>query len=135
MEILKEKDKPKKKRKKSLSRLRKILWEWFTKYIKLRDNYTCITCGKVAQGQGMGGGHYKPKGACNLTYYFSEVNVNAQCTYCNLTLQGNQVVYRERLIQKFGLEAVLDIEQNFRKPTRDFPFEEKIEYYKNKVLN
>lgn len=81
----------------------------------------------------MGGGHYKPAGACGLNYYFSEINVNAQCTYCNLTLQGDQVNYRARLVEKYGEAVVQDIDNNYHKPTINFPFEEKIEYYKNKV--
>lgn len=133
MDLRKEKDKPRKLKKKSVNKLKKELWSVFTKYVKQRDGYKCFTCGKVAQGQGMGGGHYKPKGACNLIYYFSEINVNAQCTDCNLNLQGNQVIYRQNLVKKYGEEIVLDIENNFRKPVKDYPFEAKIAEYKKKL--
>ena len=81
----------------------------------------------------MGGGHYKPAGACGLEYYFSEYNVHAQCTYCNLTLQGDKHNYRERLIKKYGKKVVEDIDQNYHKPCKDFPFLEKIEEYKQKL--
>lgn len=120
-------------KKKTTAKLKKDLWAVFTKYIKKRDRNICFTCGRFAEGYGMGGGHYKPKAACGAKYYFSEVNVNAQCTYCNLTLQGDQVNYRERLIRRYGIEAVKDIEDNFRKPCLDFPYEEKIKHYKELI--
>lgn len=120
-------------KKKTTAKLKKELWAVFTKFIKTRDKYICFTCGKYDEKYGMGGGHYKPKGACGADYYFSEINVNAQCTYCNLTLQGNQVIYRQRLVQKYGEEAVLDIEKNFGRVNRYYPYEERIIYYKTKL--
>lgn len=118
--------------KKTTAYLKKKLWEVFTKYIKKRDKNTCFTCGKIAEKHGIGGGHYKPAGACGLDYYFSEINVNAQCTYCNLTLQGDQVNYRERLVRKYGEKVVLDIDLNYHKPCKWAveEFEEKIAHYK-----
>lgn len=122
-------------KKRSKASLKKALWEVFTKFIKARDKYTCFTCGRRSEGQGMGGGHYKPKGACGAEYYFSEINVNAQCTYCNLTLQGDQVNYRERLVKKYGEDVVMDIDLNYHKPCPDYPYEEKIAEYKQKLLD
>lgn len=124
---------PKKTKKKTTAKLRKELWVVFTKFIKSRDKYTCFTCGNKASGYGMGGGHYKPKGACGNIYYYSEVNVHAQCTYCNLILQGNQVIYRLKLIEKYGLETVEKIEKNFRETDKYYPYQEKIDYYKTKL--
>lgn len=116
---------------KSPAQLKKDLWTVFTKFIKIRDKNICFTCGRVAVGQGMGGGHYKPKGACGLDYYFSEINVNAQCTFCNLTLCGDQVNYRARLVKKYGEDIVNDIDINYHKPCKDFPFVKKIAHYKS----
>lgn len=121
--------KKKKSKKPTRAKLKKKLWKVFTKCIKARDKYICFTCGKFVRGQGMGGGHYKPRAACGLEYYFSEINVNAQCTYCNLTLQGDQVNYRARLVKKYGEKKILEIDLNYHKPTYDYPFEEKIEHY------
>lgn len=120
-------------KKKTPAKLKKQLWEVFTKYIKARDRYTCVTCGKRAEGYGMGGGHYIAKAACGLDYYFSEKNVNAQCTMCNLTLEGNRPAYRAFILKKYGEETLKDIEQNYHKPCKYFPFEEKIAYYKQKL--
>lgn len=120
-------------KKKTSAKLKKDLWEIFTKYIKARDRYTCVTCGKRAESYGMGGGHYIAKAACGLDYYFSEKNVNAQCTYCNLTLEGNRPAYREFIISRYGMDTLLDIERNYHKPSIGYPFEQKIELYKQKL--
>lgn len=121
-------------KKPTTAKLKKRLWEVFTKYIKQRDKNICFTCGRYATSYGMGGGHYKPAGACGADAYFSEINVNAQCTFCNLTLQGNQVIYKERLVQKYGSEPIEELERTFRNPNHDFPYQEKIEHYK-KLIN
>lgn len=116
-------------KRKTTAKLRKELWKIFTYYIKERDNWTCFTCDRKAVGQGMGGGHYKPKGACGADAYYSEINVNAQCTFCNLTLQGNQVEYRKRLVKKYGEKIIAELDKTFRNPNKSFPYEEKVAYY------
>jgi hypothetical protein len=120
-------------KKKTTAKLKKDLWKVFTKYIKQRDNNKCVTCGRSSEGQGMGGGHYIAKAACGLDYYFSEKNVHAQCTYCNLVLEGNRPRYREFIIKKYGEEVLRDIENNYHKPTLVFNYEEKINYYKSLI--
>lgn len=113
----------------TVSKKKKLLWEVFTKYIKLRDNYTCVTCGQHSKGQGMGGGHYIAKGACGADYYFHEKNVHAQCTHCNLTLEGNRPAYRAFIIKKYGQEVLEDLENNYWRPNKEYPYEEKYRYY------
>ena len=81
---------------------KKKLWRIFTKFIKERDQWTCYTCGTVATGWGMGGGHFISKGACPPSLYFSEDNVHAQCTNCNLKLEGNHYVYGIKLGKKLA---------------------------------
>lgn len=81
----------------------------------------------------MHSGHYIVKGACGLEYYFHEKNVHAQCYRCNINLSGNSAEYRKRLIQEYGEKAVKDLETNYHNPSSNFPFEDKIAYYKGKV--
>lgn len=123
----------KKKKKTKISTWKPKLWKVFADYIKERDNWTCITCGKRTRGPGMNAGHYIAKGACGADYYFSEINVNAQCVNCNLKLEGARNVYRIRLIQKYGLDLVLDIEQNYWRTNRVYPYEKKMAEYKDKL--
>ena len=114
---------------------KKKLWEHFTAYIKERDNWTCVTCGKKAKGYGMGGGHYIAKGGCGNEYYFHERNVHAQCTNCNLKLEGNRPAYREFILRTYGEETLHDLENNYHKPTpwKADKYAELIEVYKRKL--
>jgi len=118
-------------KKRTKAQLKKALWKEFAIFIKNRDEWRCVTCGREGSGHGMNAGHYIPKAACGMEYYFSEQNVHAQCPGCNLFLSGNHPEYRKYIIRKYGEEVLEDIEKNFRIPCPDFPLEEKIEYYKN----
>jgi len=82
----------------------------FSKYVRERDNYTCITCGKVARGSGMHAGHFIPSSICGLGLRYDEDNVYAQCFSCNLHKSGNYVTFREKLVERNGKELVLELE-------------------------
>ncbi len=116
-----------KPRKRKVSTLKKKLWPIFAKYIRARDRWKCISCGKYEKPGNAG--HYIAKGACGAEYYFSELNVNMQCVNCNLTLEGNRHEYRKALVIKYGEDAVVDIEMNYHKPCPDFPYLERIQKY------
>jgi len=117
-------------RKKTRSQLKKILWKHFSIYIRTRDNFTCVCCGRVGSGSGIHAGHYVTRAACGVDYFFSEKNVHAQCYNCN---NGNSIPYRKFLLRKYGEEVVKDLETNYHKPCIDYPFEEKIEEYQQKL--
>jgi hypothetical protein len=114
---------------------KKGIWKHFTLYVKARDKYTSVTCGTFATGYGMGGGHYIARGACGLDYYFSERNVHAQCTRCNLGLEGNRPAYRAYILRTYGRATLTDLESNYHRPTpwtaQDFL--DKIALYKEKL--
>ncbi len=116
----------------STARWKKELWKYFTLYIKARDKYTCITCGRKVEGQNAQGGHYVAKGACGLDYYFSERNVHCQCGNCNLRLEGNRPAYRAFILSQYGADVLSDLESNYHKPCKWSAevFESKIAYYK-----
>lgn len=116
-------------KKKSNASLKKKLWKVFTLWIKKRDNYTCVTCKRKVDGYSAQGGHYIAAGACGLEYYFSEKNVHCQCTNCNFRLEGNRPAYRDFIIATYGIKTLQDLEQNYWRPCKDFPFEEKIRHY------
>lgn len=120
-------------KKPSISKLKKKLWDVFSVYIKNRDKWTCVTCGRKVEGGHMHAGHYIAKNACGAEYYFGETNVHAQCFLCNYHLEGNRVKYREFIIKKYGMEVLNDIEQNYHRPCHDYPYLEKIAYYKSKI--
>lgn len=85
----------------SLAKWKKEFWVVFSKYVRLRDKNICFTCGKrIGEGELSQGGHFIPRGACGLALYFHEDNVKCQCSYCNLTLQGNSYEFGKRLGEK-----------------------------------
>jgi hypothetical protein len=85
---------------KSFSQLQKEADKVFSDYIRLRDKYTCFTCGKVGNKNDMQAGHYYSRTFKALRY--DEINVNCQCVRCNIMLHGNIIEYHERLAEKYG---------------------------------
>lgn len=85
----------------------------FQLWVRLRDadenGYAqCISCGRTYHYKQMDGGHYE--GRMNRGTELEEDNCHAQCKRCNGPLQGNAIAYRNRLIEKIGIERVMRIE-------------------------
>lgn len=114
-------------------KLKKILWRVFSVFIRARDKYVCFTCDTYEYPGNAG--HFIPAGACGNEMYFSEENVHHQCVHCNFTLEGSRTIYRERMIKKYGLRRVIEIEQTYHRVNPAYPFEQKIEYYREKIKN
>lgn len=87
-----------------LSTYRKQAWNAFSAYIKKRDKFICITCGKKATGWQMNAGHWLP-GRWN-SILFEETCVHAQCQICNQVLGGNQAAYYEFMLAKYGTKEM-----------------------------
>lgn len=84
---------------------------WFNKYIRFRDaSQPCISCERHHTGQ-YHAGHYRSVGAAGHLR-FNESNCHKQCSVCNNYKSGNIEHYRQGLIKKIGLKAVLDLENN-----------------------
>lgn len=79
-------------------------WLWFSRYIRERDNWTCVTCGKKEKGRNMHAGHFIQASGHSATY-FDETNVHAQCFSCNY-FGGTQVGinYSIYVREKYGNE-------------------------------
>ena len=118
----KEKNKQKRERKAHAKRKRDVKpLSWFhnkarvacNAYIRERDKAdTCISCDKpLAFEDKYDAGHWKTQGAHKWIAY-DEVNVNGQCTHCNMVLSGNEAAQRPRLVIKWGLEEVERLEQS-----------------------
>lgn len=116
-------------KKQSNALLKKKLWKVFATYIKQRDKGTCFTCGKRASGFGIHAGHFIPKSVGGIALYFHEHNVHAQCFNCNINLGGNQYIYG----QKIGKKKVAELYKIKQQIVKDYPFQEKIEYYTQKI--
>lgn len=98
-----------KQSKTKVSTLKRKLWKVFSEYIRLRDNYTCFTCGRKGEGSGIHAGHYIPKSIGGIALYFHEKNVHAQCFYDNINLGGYGSMYHMKMIERYGVEEVNEI--------------------------
>jgi hypothetical protein len=92
----------------------------FQKWIRMRDDkQPCISCG-IEQTDLWDGGHYK-KAEIYSGVIFDENNCHKQCRKCNRFLNGNELNYRQGLIQRYGIEYADQIEQKANE-TRNYKF-------------
>ena len=132
MKSLAKRKKKKKPSKPSLAELKGTAWEWYSKYIRVRDSIrttgtpdrcTCCTCGKEYPAFGIGciqAGHFIP-GRHN-SVIFNDKNVHGQCYVCNYRLKGNWSKYYKFMLDTYGQETIdtLRKEDNYIHPfTRD----------------
>lgn len=126
--------KPTKKRS-DRTKLLKELTTLSHEYIRKRDNYACITCGASGlTGRNCHAGHYISVRFKRIA--FDEKNMNCQCFKCNVTYKGNLIIYRIKMIEKYGIELVknfenIEISQDVYK-LYDDEIKQLIEYYKGK---
>lgn len=124
----------------AISKLKKKLDKIFSEYIRKRDsdykgNCKCISCGKEhpAFGGQIHAGHLFSRRYLSIRY--DEKNVNAQCSYCNTFLNGNQIKAARGVDNKWGKGTTDELESRMHvvvKLTR-LDYEEAIEYYKQKI--
>jgi len=103
-------------------KLKKTVWRWCAKYIKLRDTIEdfpvtrdkdivfCRTCGKPLKrnSKNAQAGHFIGRGLGGSSgVYFDERNIHIQCYQCNAYKQGAPTEYRKYMLEKYG-EAVVE---------------------------
>jgi hypothetical protein len=119
-------------RKKTDAQKKKILWKLFSEYIRSKDSKDgyniCFTCGVKKEWKMMHAGHYI-RASAGLATYFDEQNVHPQCYACNIWRDGNSDMYALKLIEKYGDDILNELNRRKQKIIKDFPFEEKINYY------
>lgn len=109
----------------------------FSLYIRQRDcpdGYGfCISCGAPITPKNCDCGHFI--GRSNMITRWNERNCHAQCKHCNQHLMGNILAYRRSLIQKYGIEAVEELEKMKRYAIKlsNSDIRELIDYYKMKI--
>ena len=128
--------------KKSLTKVKKKFWVFFSIYIRMRDGLRttgstewalCITCGKRYHFKLLQAGHFIPgRHSANL---FSEKGTHAQCYNCNINLKGNTLEYRRKIIELYGEGADVELEEIAKQVYKyTVPeIEELIETYKAKI--
>lgn len=110
-----------KKKRVTVSSLKKKAWPLFSLFIRIRDCLEttgckdwglCITCGKRYHIKLLQAGHFiSGRHNANL---FSERGTHAQCYNCNINLRGNTLEYRRKIIEMYGEGADLEIEEEAR---------------------
>ena len=125
--------------KKTVSKLKKELDSWFSKYIRLRDATDmgvtqCFTCGKIAHYKsGMQCGHFQSRRHHNTRW--NEQNCQVQCVKCNLYEQGMGWQFGLRLNAKYGEGTAEELEylSKLNVKMMRIDYIEKISYYKGLV--
>jgi hypothetical protein len=85
-------------------------------YIRERDGWKCVTCGKKAHGQGMHNGHFIPRGYSIWRY--DECNCHAQCYRCNEMLSGNWPAYYDFMVRTYGQDHVHEMMESKYAPVK-----------------
>lgn len=94
-------------KKQKRSALVKKLDRVFSLYVRKRDKGVCITCGAKGEPKYMQAGHYVSRG--HYATRWDERNVHCQCMRCNVFLSGNYPLYSEKMIEKYGLEIIREL--------------------------
>jgi hypothetical protein len=124
----------------TITKLKKKLDKIFSEYIRKRDSdyrgfCKCISCSKEypAFGGKIHAGHLFSRRYLSIRY--DEKNVNAQCSYCNTFLNGNQLLAARGVERKWGKGVVEDLESRMNVVVKlsRIDYEEAIEYYKKKI--
>lgn len=90
----------------------------------------CFTCGKYENYKLVDAGHYIPKATSGSYLKFYEKNVHVQCQDCNRIKAGNYKVYKDRLIVKYGLGIIEELNALRNEPPLTVTdYQSKIKYY------
>lgn len=90
---------------------KKKAWDWFSKYIRLRDciettgtsdRGKCITCGNEFEFKQLQAGHCIPGRGNSIL--LDDTLVAAQCVICNIWKKGQHGIFALRMIDKYGRE-------------------------------
>lgn len=121
---------------KSQAQLKKILDKVFSEYIRRKysngnGGVKCYTCGKEKHWKEIHCGHFISRGY--LATRFDESNTRPQCVGCNIFGSGRNVEFAQKLNEEVGKQTVQSLFRKAQEITKNYPYEEKIEYYKQKV--
>lgn len=97
-----------KRKKTSIAKLKKRADAIFSRYIRIRDNFICYTCGRIMDLNSSQNGHFVPRQYLALRY--DETNCHCQCYACNMLYNGQPSAYAKRLEEDYGPGTVARLE-------------------------
>ena len=124
-------------KKQSRSQLVKKLDAIFSQYIRLSESVdgigTCVTCGTSKPWKEMQNGHFFTRG--RYATRWDVTNCHIQDAACNVFLKGNYIKYTTYMIDRYGREAVDELEFKSLNGAKISTVElrEMIELYRGKV--
>ncbi|MCZ2131109.1 MAG: recombination protein NinG [Bacteroidia bacterium] len=104
----------------SKSRIKKHLDTIYSHNVRLRgcsDNLVgrCFSCRKVLPYDKLENGHYISRSQSSITYFLHD-NCRPQCVGCNKFKEGNKSEFRKYLVEEFGENKVIQMENISRSP-------------------
>ena len=99
---------------KSISKLKKEVWDVFSKLIRAtyrdwKGEARCVTCDKFYPVKLLQAGHFIP-GRMN-SILFDERGVHPQCYNCNINLKGNPRKYDAFMERTYGSEVIAELDR------------------------
>lgn len=127
---------PKGKPKKSQAKLKKDLDKVFSIYVRQKyadkeGKAQCYTCEVTKEVRELHCGHFISRSY--LATRFEEDNVRPQCVGCNVFGGGRNVIFAANLERDCGKGTVDRLFKKAQEIVKNFPYEEKIDYYKLKL--
>lgn len=119
----------------SISKLDDDLWKIFSKCRRLefadwKGYVTCFTCPTYDDWRTFDAGHFIPKATSGSFLKFYEKNVHPQCINCNRLKGGNYTEYKNRLIVKYGLGIIEELNALRQSPPMTVSdYQRQISYY------
>lgn len=118
------------KKKKTITQLKKQLWELVKQTIRKRDGPRCVICGATGlDGSNWQTGHFIPSSTCGAFLRYDLRNLHSNCYRCNINLGGNGAMYYEALKRDYGqgfIDSVFGDKQTIIKADTQF-YEQKIQ--------
>lgn len=119
------------KKKPTITKVKKKLWDLCREITRSRYGNACYTCNKKGlEGGNWQTGHFIPSSICSVELRYDLDNLRPQCYHCNINLSGNWVAYEAHLMIDKGRDFPTLLKQR-NESTKNRQYD--ILWYENKV--
>jgi hypothetical protein len=88
-------------------------WKNLSLFVRTEEGGVCFCCNAVNPIEKCDAGHFIQAHG-NSAVFFERRGIHCQCTRCNRYLSGNLLIYNDKMIEKYGPEAVKELRQKAR---------------------